>query len=88
MGNHKAVTVKKASLSVKKGKTVKINAKAVPKSTKLKVKKHRGLKYESSNAKIATVTGTGKVKGVGKGTCFVFVYAQNGIFKKVKISVK
>ena len=88
VGNHKAVTVKKARLSVKKGKTVKIKAKAVPKSAKLKVKKHRSLKYESSNTKVATVSGTGSVKGVGKGTCTVYVYAQNGLLKKVKITVK
>ena len=91
-GNHKSVTVNKKILkkakSLKKGKSLKLKAKAVPQSRKLKVSKHRAVLYESSNPKIATVNKSGVVKGVKKGTCYVFAYAQNGVSKKITIKVK
>ena len=92
VGNHKKVTVKKSVIKkakkLKKGKTLKLKAKAVPQAKKLKVRKHRGIKYESSNPAVAQVNGKGTVKGVGKGTCYVYAYAQNGTCAKVKVTVK
>ncbi len=89
VGNHKSVTVKKAVVNkakkLKKGKSLRINAKAV--KSKLKVKNHRKVFYESSNPAIATVSKSGKVKGVKKGTCYIYAYAQNGVSKKIKIKV-
>ena len=73
---------------MKKGKTVKLKAALVPASKKLKMKKHVTVRYESSDPKIASVSSKGKVKGVKKGTCCVFAYAQNGVSKKIKVTVK
>ena len=91
--NPKKVTVKKgkkavSKATVKKGKTVKLKNSVTKASKKLKLKKHRVVKYESSNPKVATVSGKGVVKGKAKGTCYVYAYAQNGASKKVKITVK
>ena len=58
------------------------------KAKKTKVKKHVGARYESSNVKIAKVTSKGKVKALKKGTCKIYVFAQSGIVKTVKITVK
>ena len=92
VGNHKKVTVKKSVIKkakkLKKGKTLKLKAKAVPQAKKLKVRKHRAVRYETSNPAVAQVNGKGTVKGVGKGTCFVYAYAQNGVCAKVKVTVK
>ena len=92
VGNHKKVTVKKSvtkkAKKLKRGKTIKLKAKAVPQAKKLKVRKHRGIMYESSNPAVAQVNGKGKVKGVGKGTCYIYAYAQNGTCAKVKVTVK
>ena len=92
VGNHKKVTVSKSVIKkakkLKKGKTLKLKAKAVPQSKKLKVKKHRAVLYESSNINIATVSKKGVVKAKSKGTCYVYAYAQNGVFKKIKVTVK
>ena len=88
VGNYKKVKVNKKTVQLKKGKTFKIKAKAKPASKKLKVKKHRGLCYESSNPSIATVSGSGKVKAKKKGYCIIYVYSQSGTFAKVKIKVK
>lgn len=91
VGNHKSVSVKKAVVTkakaLKKGKSLKLKGKAV-KASKLKVKKHRAVRYESSNTQIATVSKSGVVKGKKKGTCYIYAYAQNGVAKKIKVTVK
>ena len=90
-GNNKSVTVKKTVIAkakkLKKGKSLKLNAKAV-KASKLAVKNHRAVSYESSNPKIATVSKKGVVKGKKKGTCYIYAYAQNGVAKKIKVVVR
>ena len=90
VGNDKAITTnaKKGKVTVKKGKAIRLKTKSVPASKKLKVKRHRTTSFESSNKKIATVNAKGVIKGVKKGTCYVYAYTQNGAFAKVKVTVK
>ncbi len=89
-GNFKKVSVTKTVLAkakkLKKGKSLKLGAKAVKASSKAKI--HVKLRYQTSNKKVATVSSKGVVKGVGKGSCYVFVYAQNGVYKKIPVTVK
>ena len=70
------------------GKTFKLGAKAVKQSVKLTVKDHRGLRYVSTNTKVATVTSKGKIKATGIGTCKIYVVAVNGIWKTITVTVK
>ena len=91
--NPKSVTVKLnnktvTAVSVKKGETVTVKSSVSKASKKLKLKEHRAVKYESSNEEIATVTSKGKIKGIKKGTCYIYAYAQNGVYKKIKVTVK
>ena len=90
VGDHKKVTTKakKNKVSIKAKKTFKLRAKAIAKSKKMKVKRHRGIKYETSNPTVATVNAKGVIKGVKKGTCYVYAYAQNGVAAKIKVTVK
>ncbi len=88
VGNPKKVNVNKSTVTLKKGKTTKIKAKVAAQSSSMKVKKHRAIAYESSNANIATVTKKGVIKAKAKGTCFVYAYAQNGVCKKIRVRVK
>ena len=88
--NPKSVTVKKNSVSLKKGKTFKIKAtvKKLKKGKKLPPTSHAAkLRYKSSNTKVATVNKKGKITAKGKGTCYIYVYAANGVYKKVKVTV-
>lgn len=89
VGNDKKVTTaaKKNKVSLKKGKTFKLKAKPIVQSRKLKVKRHRKMAYETSNNKVAIVTG-GKIKAIGKGSCYIYAYTQNGVCAKVKVIVK
>ena len=89
VGNFKSVkftNVKKSTITLKKGKKFTIKAKAV--KGKLKVKNHRKIKFESSNTKVVKVTNKGKITAKKKGTATVYAYAQNGVYKKVKVKVK
>lgn len=89
--NAKGKKIKKAkALSktvIKKGKTVALKS-SFTKAKKTKVKKHAGIRYESSNPAVASVSSKGKIKGLKKGKAVIYAFAQNGINKKVKITVK
>ncbi|MBE6041198.1 MAG: hypothetical protein E7220_01600 [Clostridiales bacterium] len=49
---------------------------------------HVALRYESTNTTVATVSSKGVSKGRSKGKCYVYAYAQNGVYKKIKVVVK
>ena len=92
-GNAKAVSVTQignkknvSKITLKMGKTAQIKAKEVKKDKK--IERHRKLCYESSNTKVATVTPDGLIRATGKGTCTIWVYAQTGVYKTLKITVK
>ncbi len=40
------------------------------------------------DSNIASVDKKGKIKGKNKGSCYVYAYAQNGVFSKIKVTVK
>lgn len=85
-GVAKAVKLNKSKVKIKKGKTFKIKASEIKKDKK--IKRHRAICYESSNTNIATVNSKGKIKAKKKGKCTIYVYAQNGVYKTVKVTVK
>ena len=90
-GNYKSVSVKK-SVITKAGKMkvrgkLSIGAKAV-KASKLKVKKYRSLKYTSTDTLVATVSSKGVITAKATGACYVYAYAQNGVYRKIKVTVK
>ena len=84
-GNAKAVKVNKTKVTLKKGKSLIIKASLIAESKP--IKQHVNIKFESTNTKIATVTKNGRIKAKKKGTCYIYVYAQNGVYKKIKVVV-
>ena len=75
-----------SKITLKKGKTAQITAKEIKKDKK--IRHHRNLCYESSNTAVATVTPEGLIQAVGKGTCTIWVYAQNGVYVALTVTVK
>lgn len=73
-----ALTVKKKTVKLKKGKTAKIGAKTLPAAK---------ITYKSGNKKVASVTTKGVMKAKRKGTATITVKA-NGLKKKIKVTVK
>ena len=90
-GNYKSVTISKSVVTkagkLKSGNKLTLKAKAV-KASKLKVKKLRVLRYETSDAAVASVSSKGVITAKAAGTCYVYAYAQNGVCKAVKVTVK
>lgn len=89
-GNYTSVKLRNISskkLTLRKGRTFTIRAKAVKTSGK-KVLRHRALAYESTKKSVATVTKKGKIKAKAPGTCYIYVYAQNGVCKRIRLTVK
>lgn len=81
----------KKAVAIQAGNTFKVKAKVklVDKTKKHISKSHAAkFRYRTSDKSIATVTKSGMIKGINKGTCTVYVYAINGNMKKVKVTVK
>ena len=86
----KLTIVSKTKLSLKTGKSAKIISKVtlVNKKRKSLSDAHAPMfRYASTNKKVVTVNKKGKIKAVGKGQCYIWVYAKNGYGKKVKVTV-
>lgn len=89
--NVKEIKLGKSSFVLKKDKSATIKARTVlvSKDRKQLTDKHaKQFRYATTNKKVATVSGKGKIKAVGKGSCTIYVYARNGYAKKVKVKVK
>lgn len=92
-GVAKAVSITKisgtnsiAKVTLVKGKTACVTAKEIPEGNP--IRHHHPIRYESSNKKVATVTEMGLMKAQGKGSCKIYVYVQNGVYKTVTVTVK
>lgn len=87
--NAKSVSVKEDKVTIKKGKSAKISASIKPDDSKKELVSHVAeFRYLSSDPKVATVDKNGKIVGVKKGKCSVFVIANNGVNKKISVTVK
>ena len=89
--NVKKIKLSKSKYTLKVNKTDTVKAKIVlvdKKKKQLPDSHAPEFRYASSNTKVATVDKNGKIKAVGKGTCYIYVYAKNGYAKKIKITVK
>lgn len=76
------VTLSQKALVLRKGKTARITTTILPKSARGGI-----LQYSSSKPKVATVSASGQIKAVGKGSAIISVKAGNKTVK-CKITVK
>lgn len=89
--NVKEIKLNKISYNMKKGTKQTIRAKAVlmnKKKKQLSNRHAREFRFASGNPKVASVSSSGIIKAVGKGSCTVYVYARNGYTKAIKVTVK
>ena len=77
------------NVTLKAGASKKIIVKAVLNNAKGTLLKHTAeLVYSTSNSKVATVSKAGVITAVGKGSCTIYVRAENGVFTTVTVTVK
>lgn len=91
--NIKKIKVKKKRYILKKGKTAKIKTKLIKEKKTKKPIMHvfsagKGVGFWSTDKKTAVVTKKGKIKALSKGTCRIFVMAENGVKTSVEVIVK
>ena len=89
--NVKKLVPSKKTVSISLGKTKKLKTKykAWKSSRKLLTNDDgKKLNYISDNPSVATVDIFGKVEGVKRGSCYVYILAHNGVRTRVRINVK
>lgn len=87
--NVKSISVSKKNITLGKGKKTKIQATCKKENSKKPLLSHDSkYRYITSNKKVATVSSSGQVTGVGKGKCSVYVVANNGVWQEIKVMVK
>lgn len=87
--NPKRVTVKKARIALRAGKTARIKASVSKSKSALKLlNQDRKLRYFSTDTAVATVNLKGVITGVSPGTCKIYAVAINGMYKAVNVTVK
>ncbi len=87
--NVKKIRVSRKKISLARGKTHKLSVSAIAVNKKKKLVKHAAkFRYYTASEKVATVNKKGKVSARGKGTCCIYVVANNGRYKKIKVNVR
>ena len=86
-GNPIKVTSDSTKVNLEAGKSIPMTCQVVlPKDKKLK--EHTlAIRYESTNKEVATVNSKGNITAKAKGSCYVYAYAQNGMCKRIKVTV-
>ena len=86
--NAASIKTNKDSFTVKVDKAVTIKPTLVLENKKKKAVTHVAkFRYMSTNKAVASVDKNGKVTGHKKGSCNIYVFANNGMLKSVKINV-
>lgn len=87
--NARKVTVKKATVTLKPKKTFTIKASIQKENKKKKLLQHAvKFRYYTDDYRVATVNKKGRMKAVSAGKCNIYVIANNGVYKKIKVTVK
>ncbi|MBR1599908.1 MAG: Ig-like domain-containing protein [Lachnospiraceae bacterium] len=89
--NVKNLKPSKKTVTVKKGKRKKLQTKYKKQKSSRKLLSNssgKKLNYYSSNKAVATVDAAGRVSGVSKGKCVIYILAHNGVRTSVTVKVK
>lgn len=92
--NAKKITLNKTKLGLylshkKNKKTFQIRAKVKKENSKRKLLSHAArLRYYTDDKTVAKVSRSGTISARGRGTCTVYVIANNGVSKKIMVTVK
>ena len=87
--NVKDIKNVKSSYTLNAGKKVGIRASGVKENKNKKLLAHAAkFRYYSSDTTIVTVNKSGVITAKRSGSCTVYVVANNGLYKKIKITVK
>lgn len=87
--NVKKLKSSASKVTLKKGKKKALKIKQTyAEKNKTLVKHMKSLSYTTSDQTVATVTKKSVVKAKGKGSCYIYITANSGVYTKVKVTVK
>ena len=88
--NAKKIILKKKAITVAKGKTAVIKGAKITKCVKGRdlVSHEAKFRYATSDKAVAKVSKSGRITGVAKGKCKIYVFATNGVRAAVTVTVK
>lgn len=87
--NAKSITLNKKKVTLKVNKTFKIQAKVKLESKKKKQIVHaKTYRYYTDNSNVAKVSKKGVITAKAKGRCLIYVLTNNGVYRKIKVTVK
>ena len=84
-GNVKKIKPKKTKVKIKVNKKYKIKFKVLKNK---KLKEHRKISFESDNKDVANVNKNGVIKGIKRGKCKIYIYASNGKYAVLSVTIK
>lgn len=86
--NAKRIKVNKTKVVLKEKGSFQIKAKAVLENRKKKLLNHeKKFRYYVDNRDVASVSKKGKIISKSKGSCTVFVAANNGVTTQIKVLI-
>lgn len=78
-----------SSLKLKAGKTKKLAVKMIYAEKNKKLASYtKPLRYSATDSSVVTINSKGKVKAKKKGSCYIYVTAASGVYKKIRVKVK
>lgn len=77
-----------SGLTIKKGSKLLIKSSEQKQNKSKKINNHAMIRYESDNTRIVSITSKGIIQPKKRGKCNIYVYAQNGVYKKIAVRIK
>lgn len=87
--NAASIKVNRTEITLSAGKTFQLKCSLKAEDSRKDLVSHTSpFRYYTTNSKVATVNKDGVIKAKGKGVCTIYILANNGVYKKVTVTVK
>ena len=87
--NAASIKVNRSKIALSVGKTFQLKCSLKAEDSRKDLVSHTSpFRYYTTNSKVATVNKDGVIKAKGKGVCTIYILANNGVYKKVTVTVK
>ena len=87
--NAASIRVNRTEITLSVGKTFQLKCSLKAEDSRKDLVSHTSpFRYYTTNSKVATVNKDGVIKAKGKGVCTIYILANNGVYKKVTVTVK
>lgn len=87
--NAASIKVNRTEITLSVGKTFQLKCSLKAEDSRKDLVSHTSpFRYYTTNSKVAAVNKDGVIKAKGKGVCTIYILANNGVYKKVTVTVK